>query len=114
MKYGVKVTERWYEHQVESVIENGIVKIPRNVCIIDVACPVTNNLILKRNKKLCNYSELWPEIFIIEVIIGASGSNPKDIDRYLLEEARYFIQSENFTKNCNIRNCQYFEKSNFY
>ena len=28
-KYGVKVCERWYEHEVESVIENDIV----NVCI---------------------------------------------------------------------------------
>ena len=26
-KYGVKVCERWYEHKVESVIENDIVKI---------------------------------------------------------------------------------------
>ena len=26
-KYGVKVCERWYEHKVESVIENDIMKI---------------------------------------------------------------------------------------
>ena len=26
-KHGVKVCERWYEHKVESVIENDIVKI---------------------------------------------------------------------------------------
>ena len=81
-KYGVKVCERWYEHKVESVIENDIVKILWDVCIqvhsqiehwrsdivvmenmnkcliIDVACPVDNNLILKRNEKLGNYSEL--------------------------------------------------------
>ena len=25
--YGVKVCERWYEHKVESVVENDIVKI---------------------------------------------------------------------------------------
>ena len=80
-KYGVKVCERWYAHKVESVIENDIVKIVWDVCIkvdrqiehrrpdivvmekntnkyliIDVVCPVDNNLILKRNKKLDNYS----------------------------------------------------------
>ena len=85
--YGVKVCERWYEHKVESVIENDIVKILWDVCIqvdrqiehwrpnivvmekntskcliIDVACPVDNNLILKRNGKLDNYSELRLEI----------------------------------------------------
>ena len=32
-KYGVKVYERWYEHKVESVIENHIVKILLDVCI---------------------------------------------------------------------------------
>ena len=32
-KYGVKVRERWYEHNVESVIENDIVKILWDVCI---------------------------------------------------------------------------------
>ena len=30
--------------------------------IIDVACPVDNNLILQRNEKLNNYSELRLEI----------------------------------------------------
>ena len=78
-KYAVKVCKRWYEHKVESVLKNGIVRIPWNVyiqverqtghrrpdtvvmekntnkcLIIDVACPVNNNLILKRNKKLDN------------------------------------------------------------
>ena len=86
-KYGGKVYERWYEHKVESVIENDIVKFLWDVCIqvdrqieyrrldivvmekntnkclvIDVACPVDNNLILKRNEKLDNYSELRLEI----------------------------------------------------
>ena len=32
-KYGVKVCERWYEHKVESAIENDIVKILWDVCI---------------------------------------------------------------------------------
>ena len=82
-KYEVKVCKRWYEHKVESVIENDIVKIlwdvyiqvdrqiehrrpdivvmekNTNKClIINVACPVDNNLMLKRNEKLDNYSEL--------------------------------------------------------
>ena len=32
-KYGVRVCKRWYEHMVDSVIENGIVKILWDVCI---------------------------------------------------------------------------------
>ena len=32
-KYGVKVSEKWYEHKVESIIENGIVKILWDVFI---------------------------------------------------------------------------------
>ena len=71
--------DNWYKPNVESVMENKIVKIVpyvyiqvdrqievrrldivvmeknTNKClIIDVACPVDNNLILKRNKKLDN------------------------------------------------------------
>ena len=87
-KYGVKVCERWYEHKVEFVIENVIVKILWDVwiqvdrqiehrrpdtvvikkntkkCLInDVACPVdNNNLIMERNEKLDNYSEIRLEI----------------------------------------------------
>ena len=86
-KYGIKKCERWYEHKVEQVIENNIVKIIWDVCIqvdkqikhqradivvaedntkkcliIDVACPDDNKLILKRNKKLDNYRELRLEI----------------------------------------------------
>ena len=82
-KYGVKVCERWYEHKVGSVIKNDMVKIRWDVCsqvdtqieykrpdivvmakntnnclIIDVACLVDSNLILKRNEKLDKYSEL--------------------------------------------------------
>ena len=81
--YGVKVCERWFEDEVEFFIENDIVKIlwdvsiqvdrqiehrrpdivvleknTKKCLIIDVACPVDNNLILKRNEKLDNYSEL--------------------------------------------------------
>ena len=112
-KYGVKVCERWYEHKVESVIENDIVKILWDVCIqvdrqiehrrpnivvmenntkkcliIDIACPVDNNLILKRYEKLDNYSELRLEIarmwdketLIVPIIIGALGSIPNDLE----------------------------------
>ena len=112
-KYGVKVCERWYKHKVECVIENDFVKILWDVCIqvdrqieyrrldivvmekntrncliIDVAYPVDNNLILKRNKKLDNYSELRLEIarmwdketLIIPIIIGALGSIPNDLE----------------------------------
>ena len=52
--------------------------------MFDVTCPVDNNLILKRNKKLDNYSELRLEIarmwdketLIVPIIIGALGSIP--------------------------------------
>ena len=50
-------------------------------------CPVDNNLILKRNKKQKNYSEIRLEIaimwdketLIIPRIIGALGSIPNDL-----------------------------------
>ena len=70
------------EHNVESVIENDIVKILWDVCIqvdrqiehrrpdivvmekntnkcltIDVACTIDNNLILQRNQKTDNHAE---------------------------------------------------------
>ena len=60
-----------------------------NKClIIDVACPVDNNLILKRNEKLNKYSELRLEIarmwdkesLIVPIIIGALGSIPNDLE----------------------------------
>ena len=56
--------------------------------IIDVACPVDNNLILKRNEKLDNYSALRLEIakmwdketLIVPIIIGALASIPSDLE----------------------------------
>ena len=56
-----------------------------NKClIIDVACPVDNDLILKRNEKVDNYSELrletarmWDKETLI-VPIGAPGSIPNN------------------------------------
>ena len=55
--------------------------------IIDVACPV-DNLILKRNEKLDNHSELRLEIarmwdketLIVPIIIGALGSIPNNLE----------------------------------
>ena len=112
-KYGEKVCERWYEHKVESVIENDLVKILWDVCIqvdrqiehwkpdivvmkkntnkcliIDVACLVDSNLILKRNEKMDNYSELRLEIarmwdkeaLIVPIIIGALASIANDLE----------------------------------
>ena len=102
----MKVCERWYEQKVESVIENDFVKILWDVCmhrrpdivvmekntkeclIIDVTCPINDNLILKRNKKLDNCSELpleiarkWDkETLIVPIIIGALGSIPNDLE----------------------------------
>ena len=56
--------------------------------IIDVTCPVDNNLILKRNERLDNYAELRLEIarmwdketLIVPIIIGALGSIPNDLE----------------------------------
>ena len=63
-------------------------KNTKKYLIIDVACPVDNNLILKRNEKLDNYSELWLEIakmwdketLIVPIIIGALESIPNDLE----------------------------------
>ena len=80
-------SKKWYEHKVESVIKNDIVEILSDSCIqvnrqidhrmqnivvmekttskcliIHVTSPVDNKLILKRNKKLNNYSKLRLEI----------------------------------------------------
>ena len=60
-----------------------------NKCLItDVACPVDNNLILKRNEKLDKHSELRSEIakmwvketLIVPINIGALGSIPNDLE----------------------------------
>ena len=63
-------------------------KSTKKCLIIDVACPVDNNLILKRNEKLDNYSELRLEIarmldketLIVPIIIGVLGSIPNDLE----------------------------------
>ena len=60
-----------------------------NKCLkSDVASSVDNNLILKRNEKVDNYSELrfeiariWDkETLIVPIIIGALGSIPNDLE----------------------------------
>ena len=59
--------------------------------IIDVACPVDNNLILKRNEKFDNYSELqleiartwYKETLLVPIITGALRSIPTDFECYL-------------------------------
>ena len=63
-----------------------IVEKNMNKCLrIDVMCPVNNNLILKRNENLNNYSELQLEIargwdketLIVTITIGALASVQK-------------------------------------
>ena len=59
--------------------------------IIDVACPVDNNVIPKTKQKLDIYSELRLEIgrmwdietLIVPVYIGALGSIPSDLNTTL-------------------------------
>ena len=63
-------------------------KNTKKCLIIDAACPVDNNLILKRNETLDNYSEprleiarMWEkETVIVPIIIGALGSIPNDLE----------------------------------
>ena len=144
--YRVKVCERWYEHKVASVIENDTVKILWDVCIqvnrqmehrrpdivfiakttskcliSDVACPVDNNLILKRNEELDNYSEplleiarMWGrETSIVPVIIGALANIPNDLECYL-EKLGNIIQCRDFTEVCFTRNCQHSKKTTIH
>lgn len=115
-KFGIDVTEKWYQHEPEGVVENERVKIlwdfmiqcdrdiehrrpdivvvnkEANTCqLIDVACPSDTNLVNKRNEKLRKYKDLRLEVArlwdkrtsIVPVIIGALGSIPHDIDKYL-------------------------------
>ena len=86
-KFGIEVSEKWYQHHPEAVMENEECKIlwdfmiqcdreiqhrkpdivvvdkKTNKCqIIDVACPSDINLIGKRMEKLRNYTKLRLEI----------------------------------------------------
>ena len=81
--------DRQIEHQRPDIVamEKNTIKS----LIIGVACSVDNNLILKRNEKLHNYSEppleiarMWvKETLIIPIIVRALGSMPKDLERNL-------------------------------
>ena len=59
--------------------------------IIDVACPGDHNLVEKRNEKMNRYADLRLEIarmwniktIVVPIIIGALGSIPKDIHKFL-------------------------------
>ena len=78
--------DRQIEHWKPDIVV--MEKNPNKCLIIDVACPVNNNLILKRNKKLDNYSDLQLEIakmweketLIAPIIMGALGSIPNDLE----------------------------------
>ena len=81
--------DRQIEHRRPDIV---VMEKNTNKCfIIDFACPVDNNLILKRKKKLDNYSEIRLEIvrmwnketLIVSIIIGALGSIPTDLESNL-------------------------------
>ena len=96
-------------------------KNTKKCLIIDAACPVDNNLILKKNEKLDNYSEpqlgiarMWDEeTLIVPIIIGALGSIPNDL-KCNLKKTGYIIQCRNFTEVCLTRNCQHSKKSTIH
>ena len=78
--------DRLIEHQRPDIVV--MEKNTKKCLIIDVASPVDNSLILKRNEKLDNYSELRLEIarmwdkktLIVPIIIGALGSIPNNLE----------------------------------
>ena len=73
-KYGVKVCERWYEHKVESVIENDIVKILWDVCI-----PVDRQIEHQR-PDIVVMEKNTNSTLIVPIIIRALGSIPNDLE----------------------------------
>ena len=83
-KYGLEVSKKWYQHKVDSMVEN-------ECTIIDVANPRDHNMAQKKFEKLDNYSELRLEVarmwnkkmVVVPIIIGALGSVPKDLQSYL-------------------------------
>ena len=78
--------DRQIEHQRTDIMVTE--KITKQCLINDVLSPLDYNLILKRNEKLDNYSELRLEIariwdketLIVPIIIGALGSIPNDLE----------------------------------
>ena len=117
-----QVCGRWYERKVEPVIENDIcdiVKMLWDVCIqVDrkiehrklhivvmkkttskclitgVACPVSNNLILKRHKKLDNYSEIQ-----LEVAVQRQRNVNTGTLRFISNELKYYLEKLAITQN---------------
>lgn len=76
--------DRQIEHQRPDIVVN-----TKKCFVIDVACPIDNNLILKRNEKLVNYSEMSLEIArmwdkeTVAIIIAALVSIPNNLECYL-------------------------------
>ena len=115
-----QVCGRWYERKVEPVIENDIcdiVKMLWDVCIqVDrkiehrkphivvmekttskclitgVACPVSNNLILKRHEKLDNYSEIQ-----LEVAVQRQRNVNTGTLRFISNELKYYLEKLGIT-----------------
>ena len=56
-KYEVKVCERWYEHNVEPVIENDIVKVQWDVCI------QVDRQILHRRPDIVVMEKIWINVW---------------------------------------------------
>lgn len=85
--------------------------------MIDAACPVDNNLILKTNKKLDNFSELWLELarmwdketYILPIIIGASGFVPEELD-ISLKKLDILYTFSNLRKNLILGNVNFLRK----
>ena len=81
--YACIQVDRQIEHRRPDIVV--MEKITKKCLIIDVACPVDNNLILEEKEKLGNYSELqfemWDkETLIVPIIIGPLGSIPNVLE----------------------------------
>ena len=77
------------EHRKPDII---VIDKEKKICkVIDVACPGDHRLVEKRNEKMNRYSDLRLEIarmwdiktIVVPIIIGALGSIPKDIHKFL-------------------------------
>lgn len=119
-KYEYDVTDRWYEHTPEKVLDEAgkpkilwdfdfqtdriiehrrpdmvLFKKDEQECfVIDVAIPGDQNIVNKATEKITKYAELKVEIArmwglperkvkVLPVIIGALGSIPKSLTKYL-------------------------------
>ena len=80
--------DRQIENRKRDIVVMG--KTTSKFLIIDVARFVDNNLILKRNEKLVNYSEMsleiarmWDKETSVAIIIAALVSIPNNLECYL-------------------------------